>query len=225
MDLEEWESISDDGYFDFNEDGEKKKFLAKGSENILDMEDYLYPSSPPRKHNQLVPLQIPLEIKIGNTSNDVVLLKDMTKNQSFEVDQEESVSQVFFKIKENEFVDMKIESPKSNSGKEVTSSPRMIIEKDVFGEKEEESSWEEKDNNGFNLWKWSLSGVGAICTFGVVAVSVCVLFFGSQHRKKIQQDQKIRFQIYADDKVCETFFINKKIAIMVKIIKFYHDFV
>ncbi|XP_058722683.1 uncharacterized protein LOC131594533 [Vicia villosa] len=177
MDLDEWESISDDGYFEM---------------------EYLHPS-PPRKQNQLVPLQIPLDLKIGNTSKDVVLLKDMPKHQSFEEDQEENVSQVFFKIKENEFVDMKIESPKSSSSKEMVTSPRMIIEKDVFGEKED-SSWEEENNSGFSLWKWSLSGVGAICTFGVVVASICVVYFGSQQRKKLQQDKKIMFQIYADDK-------------------------
>jgi hypothetical protein len=197
MDLDEWESISNDGYFDFNEDGEKKNFLGKGSESAFEME-YLYPTSP-RKQNQLVPLQIPLDLKIGNTSNDV-LLKDITKNQSFEGDQEENVSQVFFKIKENEFVDMKIESPKSSSSKEIITSPRMIVEKDVFGDKEEDSSWEEENNSGFNLWKWSLSGVGAICTFGVVAISISVLFFGSQQRKKNQHDKKMKFQIYTEDK-------------------------
>ncbi|XP_045791047.1 uncharacterized protein LOC123885772 [Trifolium pratense] len=197
MDLDEWESISNDGYFDFNEDGEKKNFLGEGSESAFEME-YLYPTSP-RKQNQLVPLQIPLDLKIGNTSNDV-FLKDITKNQSFEGDQEENVSQVFFKIKENEFVDMKIESPKSSSSKEIITSPRMIVEKDVFGHNEEDSNWEEENNSGFNLWKWSLSGVGAICTFGVVAASICVLFFGSQQRKKNQHDKKMRFQIYNDDK-------------------------
>ncbi|CAJ2637361.1 unnamed protein product [Trifolium pratense] len=197
MDLDEWESISNDGYFDFNGDGEKKNFLGKGSESAFEME-YLYPTSP-RKQNQLVPLQIPLDLKIGNTSNDV-FLKDITKNQSFEGDQEENVSQVFFKIKENEFVDMKIESPKSSSSKEIITSPRMIVEKDVFGDNEEDSNWEEENNSGFNLWKWSLSGVGAICTFGVVAASICVLFFGSQQRKKNQHDKKMRFQIYNDDK-------------------------
>ncbi|CAK8532997.1 unnamed protein product [Lathyrus sativus] len=177
MDLDEWESVSDDGYFEM---------------------EYLYPS-PPRKQNQLVPLQIPLELKIGNTSKDV-LLKDMTKNQSFEDNQEENVSQVFFKIKENELVDMKIESPKSCSSKEIVTSPRMIIEKDVFGDEKEDSSWEEENNSGFSIWKWSLSGVGAICTFGFVAASICVVYFGSQQRKKLQQDKKIMFQIYTDDK-------------------------
>jgi uncharacterized protein YpmS len=95
---------------------------------------------------------------------------------------------------------MKIESPKSSSSKEIITSPRMIVEKDVFGDKEEDSSWEEENNSGFNLWKWSLSGVGAICTFGVVAISISVLFFGSQQRKKNQHDKKMKFQIYTEDK-------------------------
>lgn len=195
MDLDEWESVSEDGYFEM---------------------EYLYPS-PPRKQNQLVPLQIPLELKIGNTSKDV-LLKDITKNQSFVDDQEENVSQVFFKIKENEFVDMKIESPKSSSSKEIVTSPRMVIEKDVFGKKED-SSWEEENNSGFSLWKWSLSGVGAICTFGVVAASICVVYFGSQQRKKLQQDKKIMFQIYADDKVSKFLsFSNVFFLLIIKLI-------
>lgn len=194
MDLDEWESVSDDGYFEM---------------------EYLYPS-PPRKQNQLVPLQIPLELKIGNTSKDV-LLKDITKNQSFVDDQEENVSQVFFKIKENEFVDMKIESPKSSSSKEIVTSPRMVIEKDVFGKKED-SSWEEENNSGFSLWKWSLSGVGAICTFGVVAASICVVYFGSQQRKKLQQDKKIMFQIYADDKVSKFLSFSNVSFLIIKLI-------
>ena len=57
-------------------------------------------------------------------------------------------------------------------------------------------------SGGFNFWKWSLNGVGAICSFGFAAATICVLILGSQQRNnKIQQDQKIRFQIYTDDKV------------------------
>ncbi|TKY46180.1 hypothetical protein E2542_SST28217 [Spatholobus suberectus] len=83
---------------------------------------------------------------------------------------------------------------------EIIASPRRkVAEKDVGG-REEDSTWEEKNDSGFNLWKWSLTGVGAICSFGVAAAAVCVLFFGSQQGNKLKQDQKIRFQIYTDDK-------------------------
>lgn len=205
MDLDEWESLSDDCYLDFNEDGDEKKILGSSSESVIDM-NYFYPKSPKK---QLIPLQIPIEpTKISNTPDDFSM-KNIKKIQPLatpsskdgvvvEADQEETVSQVYFKMKENEFVEMKIESPKSNSseGREIMSSPRRKIEK----EEEEESNWEEEENNsGFNIWKWSFTGFGAICTFGVAAASISVLFFGGQQRKNL--NHKIGFQIYTDDKV------------------------
>ncbi|XP_027358252.1 uncharacterized protein LOC113867260 [Abrus precatorius] len=235
MDIDEWEFLSDDGYLDFSEDGEKKQIsFGKGnldSKSVFDMEYFC--SSPPRKsrvHNQLVPLPIQLEPRICKASEDV-LVKDMIKiatpsekAKDFEVVEadQDTVSQVFFKIKESEFVDMKMDSPKScnrgllppmdasafkfedkSEAKEIITSPRRMIEKGMFGmesDKEEDSTWEEENNSGFNIWKWSLTGVGAICSFGVAAATICVLFFGTQQRNKLKQEQQIRFQIYADDK-------------------------
>ncbi|KAK7315586.1 hypothetical protein VNO77_34143 [Canavalia gladiata] len=240
MDIDEWEFLSDDGFLDFKEDGEK---LGKGkmeSKSVLDM-DY-FCSSPTRKSrvlNQLVPLPIQLEPRIGKAPEDVSIKNssmELTvvspsasteKTKDFEADQD-TVSHVFFKIKESEFVDMKMDSPKStnssNSSRglmppmdsgalkfedkgeafEIITSPRRKIEKkDMLGmecDQEKDSTWEEENNNGFNIWKWSLTGVGAICSFGVAAATVCVLFFGSQQRNKLKQEQKIRFQIYTDDK-------------------------
>ncbi|XP_061350992.1 uncharacterized protein LOC133296054 [Gastrolobium bilobum] len=238
MDIDEWEFLSDDGYLDFNEDSEKKIFIGKGnlvSKSVLDV-NHFCPTSPrkPRVLNQLVPLQIPLEPKIGNTPDDE-LVQGITKDHPMEVKvvvpsekikdfkfepsveaEQETASQVFFKIKENEFVDMKMDSPRSSSrgllkfedkgeAMEIITSPRMKkIEKDMIGmecDKEEDcSTWEEENTNGFNIWKWSLTGVGAICSFGVAAATICVLFFGTKQRNKTQNDQKIRFQIYTEDK-------------------------
>ena len=255
MDVDEWEFLPDSGYLDFNEEGDKKIFLGKRnleSKSDFDM-DYFCPSPPssrkitepprsPRFHNnQLLPVPILLEPRIG---------KDITKNHPMEVttvvapsaatekikasdagasvaSDHDTVSQVFFKIKENEFVDMKMDSPRSSSrgllppadtgalkfedkgeAMEMITSPRMKIEKDVVSmdcdeeEDSEDSTWEEGNTGGFNFWKWGLTGVGAICSFGVAAATICILFFGGhQKRNKLQQDQKIRFQIYTDDKV------------------------
>lgn len=142
---------------------------------------------------------------------------------SIEADQDAVLSQVFFKkMKENEFVDMKIlDSPKSprnniipqidaaatfndqSSIDNMTCSPRK---KKI----EDQVSWNdeilENDGLGLNLWKWSLTGIGAICSFGVAAATICVLIFGNQQKNKHhQQNQKLRFQIYADDKVDSKF--------------------
>ena len=96
---------------------------------------------------------------------------------------------------------LKFEDKGGEAQEIIMASPRMKIEKEIAtimdcGKEVGDSS------GGFNFWKWSLNGVGAICSFGFAAATICVLILGSQQRNnKIQQDQKIRFQIYTDDKV------------------------
>ncbi|CAM8892019.1 unnamed protein product [Rhodiola kirilowii] len=53
------------------------------------------------------------------------------------------------------------------------------------------------DDGGFNLWKLGFGGIGAICSFGVAAATICLLIFGNNHNPK--QNHKLMFQIYADD--------------------------
>ncbi|CAK9144518.1 unnamed protein product [Ilex paraguariensis] len=149
-----------------------------------------------------------------------------------EADQD-PVSQVFFKkMKETEFVDMKMDSPKSSSRGIVPQmdagtfqfedkgegckgeafenkncSAKNKGEKEVLTKKnnldseiKEEVTWEE-GNGGLNIWKWSLSGIGAICSFGVAAATICIIIVGSHQRKpKPQQNQKLQLQIYSNDK-------------------------
>ncbi|KAK4432206.1 hypothetical protein Salat_0982700 [Sesamum alatum] len=116
-------------------------------------------------------------------------------------DQDPAVSQVFFfkKMKETEFVDMKVESPTSSS----SSSSRGLIPQIEgggifqFEEKGDDSQgggklvlveeveqemvmMEESDEGGINIWKWSLSGIGAICSFGV---AVCIIILSSTHQR------------------------------------------
>ncbi|XVE90167.1 hypothetical protein DITRI_Ditri20bG0056400 [Diplodiscus trichospermus] len=79
------------------------------------------------------------------------------------------------------------------------SSPRKkdLVEKKV--EYKDDVTWEE-NSGGLNLWKWSLTGIGAICSFGVAAATFCIVILGSQHRhKQQQQNQKLMFQRYTDD--------------------------
>ncbi|KAF5749173.1 hypothetical protein HS088_TW04G01136 [Tripterygium wilfordii] len=139
------------------------------------------------------------------------------------------VAQVFFmKLKENKFVDMKTYSPKASprgvlpqidagsfnvedrsETMESVTSPRKEVENDmgmmdkkseIDGDNGEDVNWEENGNGGLNIWKWSLNGIGAICSFGVVAATFCVIILGSHQRNKQQgQNQKISFQIYTTD--------------------------
>ncbi|GAB4843730.1 hypothetical protein Ancab_013695 [Ancistrocladus abbreviatus] len=140
--------------------------------------------------------------------------------------EQDTISQVFFKkMKENEFVDMKMDSPKStNRGftpqidvgmhqfedkdgdfngesveKEIVRKEKNSKSGNLKQEKEVES-WEE-NNGGLNLLKkWGMTGIGAICSFGFAAATICIIVFGSHQKEKQQQNQKLHFQIYADDK-------------------------
>lgn len=148
---------------------------------------------------------------------------------------QDPVSQVSFKIKkEPEFVEMKLDSPRSNNnnsswgikssqgtiqfddGSEI-SSPKFrageekAISNDIM-EVKKEVTWEE-NSGGPSIWKWSLTGIGAICSFGFAAATVCIIILGGRqknnnHNRHNQENQKLQFHIYADDKVS---FQKKKI--------------
>ncbi|XP_039022517.1 uncharacterized protein LOC120154987 [Hibiscus syriacus] len=61
-----------------------------------------------------------------------------------------------------------------------------------------EANWEE---NSGGIWKWSLTGIGAICSFGVAAATFCIIVFGTQQRQKQHQlNQKLLFHRYTDEK-------------------------
>ncbi|KAJ4823855.1 hypothetical protein Tsubulata_018150 [Turnera subulata] len=150
---------------------------------------------------------------------------DYVGSRDQEADQD-SVSQVFFKkLKESEFVDMKLDSPKSptriflppqidaasfnfednSEALEAAKIPSPRI-KNMENEsaKHQQVIWEE-NSGAANLWKWSLTGIGAICSFGVAAATICILIFGSHQKSmKQQENQKLRFQIYSDDKASPT---------------------
>lgn len=129
-------------------------------------------------------------------------------------DEEDKKSQVFFKkMKESEFENMKLDSPKfSNKTSTVSQIDSMSFPFEVKAEVlevENESlikkrdSNEEKNNGGVNLWNWRLTGIGAICSFGVAAAAVTICIFIGNHQKQKQhkQNQKLKFQ-FSDDKVC-----------------------
>lgn len=225
--------------------GKRRGSNPKG---VFDMNYFMCPEASPgdsrKVAKQFVPVPIQLEpASIMKGSKDDELMKNEIIKKpvhvtgfvpsaitekikgsdagSIETDQD-AVSQVFFKkMKENEFVDMKIlDSPKSprNIIPQVDQpaaleninpcSPRKkknnnnMVDFDASNKDQDDHdhdnqiSWEEHNNLGLNLWKWSLTGIGAICSFGVAAATVCVIIFGNKHQ---QQNQKLRFQIYSDD--------------------------
>ncbi|CAN0829866.1 hypothetical protein LINGRAPRIM_LOCUS3078 [Linum grandiflorum] len=213
MDLEEWEVLPRDAsFFDFHGgDGGKKMKLQ-------------LPLSPPRSAKGSSPYSPPNPVNSDDFDMNYFSVSRVVVPRShlipFELEPEpelepkpepesESASQVFFKkMKEAEFADMKMDSPKSQtSPSPVWESPRLDSSgKFSFDDDGELSSCssprmvkddDDDDSGGLNLWKWSLHGIGAICSFGFAAATVCIIIFG---RNKQLQNQQLRFQIYTDDK-------------------------
>ncbi|XP_062189854.1 uncharacterized protein LOC133892883 [Phragmites australis] len=54
----------------------------------------------------------------------------------------------------------------------------------------------------FSVGKLKVNGIGALCSFGVAAATVCIFLIGGrlQHHHRQQQQQKIQLQFYGDDK-------------------------
>ncbi|KAG6693463.1 hypothetical protein I3842_09G002400 [Carya illinoinensis] len=161
--------------------------------------------------------KVPIEISV---MRPVVILErpNVPNTVVMEADQD-VVSHVFFKKKENEFVDMKRDSPMSSSrgfmpqidtstfqfedkgeSLESKTSPRTEAENRDCCDSNKKVTWEESGGS-LNIWKWSFTGIGAICSFGVTAATICILFFGSHQRnKQHQQSQKLQFRIHSDEK-------------------------
>ncbi|KAG6516576.1 hypothetical protein ZIOFF_027041 [Zingiber officinale] len=113
------------------------------------------------------------------------------------------VSQVFFKkLTDNEFVDMKVESPRG-----ATLTHLEPEGKEAEEEEEEDAAKAEDDRKGdgcesMNTWNRRLVGVGTFCSLGAAAAATAFMFvLGGRHRQSQQHNHRIQFCIYSDDKV------------------------
>lgn len=223
MDLEEWDLLSDEGLIDLHEDGGNNLFSPKSIPNtttLIDMNYFQKISDPipvPIQFDQKIE-KIPEKLPIETPKSDVQQIK--------EADHQESVSKVFFKkLKENEFVDMKMDSPKSlNKG----ILPQIDVGTYKFEEKEKETeqkqelpinkeeklsknsimeevsgNWDDDHNNeGLNVWKWAMTGIGALFSFGFAAATVSLIVLGNRHKENCNDPKKkeLHFQLYTHEK-------------------------
>ncbi|KAI3877468.1 hypothetical protein MKX03_026525 [Papaver bracteatum] len=242
MDLDEWEVLSDDGFFELhhhhvNDNHRNKKVLTIDS----GFDDYFICPSLKKSvvikdmnKNQLVPVTIELELtkeERKKSEEEQIIVKEMIKVPIVEIktpklvlvgEDQDTISQVFFKkMKENEFVDMKLDSPKSvsrgikapaiESGSIQFEDKEEIIEnkkiddqeavKNYLDSKDERNLEKSNNGGGLQIWKWRITGIGALCSLGITAATICIFIIGSRKKQKHhQQNQKYRIQIYADDK-------------------------
>ncbi|XP_052172670.1 uncharacterized protein LOC127788449 isoform X2 [Diospyros lotus] len=217
MDLEEeWELLPDEGFLQVHDDGGKKIFSRKygpaadPKSTVFDMDYFICPSSvpsPASADSDLVPvLPIQLEPRLDRESLKQVDTIEVEKLLNCpNTAEQDTVSQVFFKkMKENEFVDMKMDSPKSGGmGIVPQLEDKTKTEKETLNLDPDTKEDEAVAAAASNMWKWSLNGIGAICSFGVAAAAatIWVVVFGGHQKSKLPHSQKLQFQIYTDDKV------------------------
>ncbi|KAK6779073.1 hypothetical protein RDI58_025791 [Solanum bulbocastanum] len=209
MDLEEWEILPDDGFLQIHDDDGKmifsRKYSSDNSKNEFNMNYFICPSPKSSQFVDTTHQLVPLDPTFQETSNDqekVIIPKQVITKVPLELEvpnfgeHHDQFSQVFFKkMKENEFDNMKMDSPKSIN----KSLLSQFEEKTEDFEVEKDKKIEENGNSGLNLLNKSLNGIGAICSFGVAAAAtICIIFIGNHQKQK--QNQKIRFQIFTDDK-------------------------
>ncbi|CAN8243991.1 unnamed protein product [Cochlearia groenlandica] len=218
MDLEDWELLPRNSNKNNNKsldlyeyhETEKKKMIRES----FDMDYFICPTQVPvgkteihQISNVVVPTQLP---HIPITWEPITTAEEDTYHNKNNV--------LSPRIrKETEFADMKIDtqaftkSPMpSNDEKHSESKGRLGVDGDLKCKKEidwdddEEEEEEEERICGerMNLWKFGLNGIGAICSFGVAAATICVFLLGHNNNniKGCRNKNKIlRFQIYSDD--------------------------
>ncbi|KAJ8470217.1 hypothetical protein OPV22_024560 [Ensete ventricosum] len=182
MDLEEWEFLPDNKRFPDSGHGGKKDVLLK--EIIVDMNYFICPSRPITSKEGLLPV-----ISVGKSSDDAAAgreFKDIgVVAPVIQANQPDVVSQVFFKkLKDNEFVDMKMDSPKSSTRGAIMphAEPEHVQLRE--NEEEEMETEKEKDRTGPEI--------------KAAAATICIFILGG--RQQQQRNHKIQFKIYTDDK-------------------------
>ncbi|XP_057768753.1 uncharacterized protein LOC130988805 [Salvia miltiorrhiza] len=173
---DEWELLSDEGYLEISDDAGKQIYSRNPAAAVVVHTNYFICPPPPQfvetTASRLLPAPDP----------------DQPIQINIESDQD-PISQVFFKkMKEAEFVDMKVESPK----------PSKFEAKEDPCKFDAEMAIENEKDDGANAWKRSLSGIGAICSFGVAAATFCIIVFTNKHPH--HHNHKLQFRIYTDDK-------------------------
>ncbi|XP_019153610.1 PREDICTED: uncharacterized protein LOC109150158 isoform X2 [Ipomoea nil] len=202
---EEWEVLPEDGFLEINDDGSGKnifsrKYNTDGTDFNMNYTYFVCP--PPPKPYYSSQFLDPTPTKPSQVS---------------ETPLQDKISQVCFKKMNDHHhqaaaENMKMDSPRSSlvvvpqisDDDDVGGGGGEVFEdtKDVVSSPESESEEGIQENEdgggGFNLWQWSLSGIGAICSFGVAAATtICIVFIENQQKHKRQHhNHNIRFQIY-----------------------------
>lgn len=226
MDIEDegWVNIPYDGLLEVHDDDEGKKFFSRkflrSPRNLFKL-DYFNSSQQSQEFVDLSMITFPTQMDDHHVVDDreeevkeIAKLPILINDELVEAPEADldPIFQVFFK-KENEFVEMKMDSPRSNSWR--TTLPCIETDKFQYEDKSDDHLFndsspskvndeinkaiKDEDHEGLNIWKKSLNGIGVFCSLGMAAATICIILLGNGHRHK--QNQTLRIQLYSDDKV------------------------
>ncbi|KAK4392380.1 hypothetical protein Sango_2015800 [Sesamum angolense] len=119
MDLEEWELLPDEGFLEINDDGGKKLLYSKASTtkatgSVVDEKEAT--KIIPVESTDTMMMMMMMTTMPATTTSEKKMKPVLSSGGTLGADQDPAVSQVFFKkMKETEFVDMKVESPRGGT--------------------------------------------------------------------------------------------------------------
>lgn len=209
MDIEDegWVNIPYDGLLEVVDDDGSKIFSRKYVKSPANLYKSGYFSTSHEGRNLVQDESI-----LDDHKEDVKeMINESSKSSSEpdpDLDDQDPVFQVFFK-KENKFVEMKMDSQRESDLSHIETSQFQYEEKSVDHQvmncsspskmiKKKTVTWEESNNKKVNILKWGFSGIGAFCSIGMAAVTICIIICGNGRRHK--QNQKLTIQIYPDNK-------------------------
>ncbi|KAH9609271.1 hypothetical protein KSS87_023210 [Heliosperma pusillum] len=207
MDLDEWEILSEGGFVDLHEDHQGVKSKLKNT-TLIDMDYFQKISDDQQKKNTNFDQEEEEEKIPEEEVTKLPIIESSNKDENF--DDQEMISKVFFKkLKENEFVDMKFDVGTYEyvkKGEKDENFEKKNIENDekldFYEEKEVKMEENEEENGGVKIWKWAMTGMGALVSFGFAAATVSLIVFSNNKHKdgKNSKNQELHFQIYSHDK-------------------------
>ncbi|KAJ0806376.1 hypothetical protein HanPI659440_Chr02g0088781 [Helianthus annuus] len=230
MELEDegWVSVPYDGLLEVHDDGDEKTFSRKyvKSPTKVYKQNYFDASHASQDYAEDEPvlekqfcdkeevkeiIKLPILITGRKDTSLEHVLEPEPETKPDPVSNQDQMFQVFSK-KENEYIEMKMGSPRLSSQEfelsrtetgpfqyeekkddhvvNCSSSPKMI--------KKEVVIWKESNERLMNLWKWGLNGIGGFCSLGMTAATICIIMYVNGKRHK--QQKKLKFQNYPDNK-------------------------
>ncbi|KMZ60552.1 hypothetical protein ZOSMA_58G00080 [Zostera marina] len=189
--------ISDDGLLNGRK---KKKNSAKEFREVPVSDDGFVNE---REKEKSIPKEI-MEIP----KSDMDLIKEIGKIPKETTSHEEVISGALSynkKVQDPKFADMEIAPEKDADADDKAEAEAEEDEgdrKDGDPVKKDRCCW---DGFGLNIWKWRLTGIGALCSIGVAAAATTTIYMfilgSTQRQKQHHMNQKLPLKICPDDKV------------------------